>query len=315
MRDLLQETHLSVNDFIYPIFVDEDTQERTAIPSLPGIFRETEKTLPGAVKDAANLGIKAIILFGISHHKDSSGSDSLKKDGLLARMIKTAKDAAPHILVIADTCFCEYTDHGHCGPLAHGSVDNDRTLEGLAKQAVIAADSGADIIAPSGMMDGMVAAIRGGLDNHGHTNIAILSYAAKFASTYYGPFRDAAGCSLGTDEAAPKDRKSYQMNPANTNEAMREVELDIQEGADMLMVKPGLAYLDVVQRVKDAFHMPTFAYHVSGEYAMLKAASEKGWLDYEDTLIETMLSFKRAGCDAILTYSALDCAKALQEKA
>lgn len=314
MRALVQENALSVDDLIYPIFVEENAKERTAIASLPGVFRETESSLAGAVQEAAELGIKAIILFGVSHNKDALGSDSLNDNGLLARMIRAAKAAAPDMLVIADACFCEYTDHGHCGPLKHGDVDNDATLENLGKQAVTAARAGADIIAPSGMMDGMVAAIRAALDEAGFTDRAILSYAVKYASCFYGPFRDAAGCSLGAYPDAPKNRKTYQMNPANAMEGLREAALDVDEGADMLMIKPGLPYLDMVQRVKHEFQMPTFAYQVSGEFAMLKAASANGWLGYDDALMESLLSFKRAGADAILTYGALDAARLLNKK-
>lgn len=307
MRALLSETTLTKNDFIYPVFVEENCKARTEISSLPGVFRETEKSLPDRIKEIANSGIRAVILFGVSKHKDHGGSDSLKKDGLLARMIGAAKNAAPDLLVIADICLCEYTDHGHCGPLGKdGAPDNDATLKILQKQAVVACEAGADIIAPSGMMDGMVGAIRQALDENAYQDVPILSYAAKFASAHYGPFRDAAGCSLGNEISAQSDRKAYQMNPANKNEALREVELDIDEGADMLMVKPGLPYLDIIQSVKDSYGMPTFAYHVSGEYAMLKAAAQQGWIDYEQALYEQMLSFKRAGADAIITYAALD---------
>lgn len=312
MRDLLQETHLSVNDLILPLFIEENAAERTAIASLPGVFRETETSLTGALQEASRLGIKAAILFGVSHNKDAAGSDSMKKGGLLDRMIRRAKDAGPDILIIADVCFCEYTDHGHCGVLTEaGDVDNDRTLINLAKQAQVAAAAGADIIAPSGMMDGMVAAIRAGLDEDGFTEAPILSYAAKFASAFYGPFRDAAGCALGSHPHARKDRKTYQMNPANADEAMHEVAQDIQEGADMVMVKPGMPYLDIIHRVKTKFGLPTFAYHVSGEYAMLKAAAEKGWIDYDAAYGEILMGFKRAGCDAIITYGALDLARRL----
>lgn len=312
MRALVQENHITAADLILPIFVEEDASERSAITSLPGVFRETEATLPQAVKEAASLGIKAVILFGVSKHKDHLGSDSFRKDGLLARMISIAKNAAPEMLVIADACFCEYTDHGHCGPLAKGDVDNDATLENLGKQALVAANAGADIIAPSGMMDGMVAAIRAALDSGGFTNTPILSYAVKYASSFYGPFRDAAGCSLGAYPDAPKSRKTYQMNPANALEGLREAALDVQEGADMLMVKPGTSYLDMIRRVKDDFGLPVFAYHVSGEFAMLKAAAANGWLDYDSCLMETLMAFKRAGCDGILTYGALDAARMLQ---
>lgn len=310
LRRMVQEHYLSVNDLILPLFVEEGLKERTAISSLPGVFRETERGLETAVKNAYELGIPAVILFGVSHNKDDEGRDSLKHDGLMSRMIKRAKDTCPEMVVIADACFCEYTDHGHCGPLNDaGDVDNDRTLDNLAKQAVIAANAGADIIAPSGMMDGMVGAIRSGLDTHGHEHIPILAYAVKYASSFYGPFRDAAGCSLADAKTGRKDRKTYQMNPANSDEALREAALDIAEGADMIMVKPGLPYLDIIRRVKDTYSLPTFAYHVSGEYAMLHAAAQKGWLDYESCLIEVLLGFKRAGCDGILTYGALDAAR------
>ncbi len=277
---------------------------------MPGVFRETEDSLGDIVQDCWDNGLKAVMLFGVSHNKDHEGTDSLKSDGLLARMIKKAKDACPDILVIADLCFCEYTDHGHCGPLDdQGHVDNDRTLENLGKQAVIAAEAGADIVAPSGMMDGMVAAIRQSLDAKGFYDVSVLS-SAKIASWFYGPFRDAAGCSLEASGAdIVKDRKAYQMNPANAQEAMREVRIDIEEGADMIMIKPGLPYLDIIAHTKDYFGAPTFAYHVSGEYVMLKLASEKGILDFDEAYDECLLSFKRAGCDGIFTYGALDFAK------
>ena len=282
---------------------------------MPGVFRETENSLGEKVKEAENLGIQTIILFGVSHKKDADGSDSLSPDGLLSRMIKKAKNVAPNMNIVADVCFCEYTDHGHCGPIAEdGDVDNDATIENIGKQAVNCAKAGADIIAPSGMMDGQVLSIRESLDEAGFQHIPIMAYSAKFASTYYGPFRDAAGCALGKYEHVAKDRKSYQMDPANGDEAIRETLLDIDEGADMVMVKPGLAYLDILYRVKEAFKMPTFAYHVSGEYAMLKAAAEKGWLDYDTTMMETLLSFKRAGADGIITYTALDAARILANK-
>ena len=315
LRNLVRETELTVNDLVFPIFVEENTDERKPISSMPGVFRETEDSLSQKVTEAQELGIQTIILFGVSHNKDANGSDSFSANGLLARMIKKAKQAAPDINVIADVCFCEYTDHGHCGPIAKdGDVDNDATIENIGKQAVNCAQAGADIIAPTGMMDGQVQSIRESLDEAGFTHIPIMAYSAKFASTYYGPFRDAAGCALGKYEHVAKDRKSYQMDPANGDEAIRETLLDIEEGADMVMVKPGLAYLDILYRVKETFKMPTFAYHVSGEYAMLKAAAEKGWLDYDTTMMETLLSFKRAGADGIITYTALDAARILANK-
>jgi len=314
LRRMIQETVLTVDDLIYPIFVEENTDEREEIKSMPGVFRETEKTLANRVRECDALGIPAIILFGVSKHKDTIGSDSMQKTGLLYRMIDIAKQAAPNMLVIADVCFCEYTDHGHCGPLNDDGtdVDNDRTLENIAIQSVNAAQAGADIIAPSGMMDGQVDAIRSGLNQSGFSNLPILAYSAKFASGFYGPFRDAAGCSLG-GARGPKDRKTYQMNPANAMEALHEVEQDLLEGADMVMVKPGLPYLDIIRAVKDTFQVPTFAYNVSGEYAMLKFAAQAGAIDHDVAMMEALLSFKRAGADAIITYSALDAAKLLNQ--
>jgi porphobilinogen synthase len=314
MRRMVRETHLSVDDLIYPIFVEENGREREEIGSMPGVWRETETTLTDKVKECETLGIPGIILFGVSKNKDPIGGDAMRKSGLLARMIDTAKQASPKTLVIADVCFCEYTDHGHCGPLNDDNtdVDNDRTLENLAVQAVNAAEAGADIIAPSGMMDGMIDAIRSGLNQSGFDDLPILSYATKFASGFYGPFRDAAGCSLGGSQG-PKDRKTYQMDPANRLEALREAEQDILEGADMIMVKPGLPYLDIIREVKDTFNMPTFAYNVSGEYAMLKYAAAAGAIDHDVAMMEALLSFKRAGADGVLTYHALDAAKILNQ--
>lgn len=315
MRRMVRENHLRPEDMILPIFVDEQITEKTAISSMPGVFRHPESQFTSLIKDAKNHGIPAIMLFGVSYHKDHTGSDSMRYGGLLDRMIKRAKDAAPDMLIIADACFCEYTDHGHCGPLDHNhDVDNDKTIENIAKQSVIAAQAGADIIAPSGMMDGQIAAIRSGLDENGFSNIAIMAYAAKYASAFYGPFRDAAGCALGKSTTAKSDRKTYQMDPANSREALREVALDIEQGADMVMVKPGLAYLDIVKQVKDTFDMPTFAYQVSGEYAMIKAAAEKGWLDEKAVMMETLLAFKRAGADGIITYFAIEAAKTIREQ-
>lgn len=314
IRSMVTETHLHTSDLIYPIFVEENASERSAIASMPDVYRETEETLIDKVKECDAANIPAIILFGVSKHKDPIGSDSMNGIGLLSRMIQTAKAAAPDIQVIADVCFCEYTDHGHCGPLTDdgNDVDNDRTLENIAMQALTAAEAGADIIAPSGMMDGQVQAIRAGLDQSGFQDIPIMAYSSKFASSFYGPFRDAAGCSLGAGQG-PKDRKTYQMNPANPMEALRETEQDILEGADMVMVKPGLPYLDVLHRVKETFGMPTFAYNVSGEYAMLKYAAAAGALDFEPAMMEMLLSFKRAGADGILTYFALEAAEILNK--
>ena len=314
LRDIIAETSVSKDDLIYPIFVEENLQERSPIQSMPGIFRESEKSLEIKLKEMRDEGLKSVMLFGVSHNKDSIGSDSLKPGGLLDRMVSRAKNTCPELVVMADLCFCEYTDHGHCGTLQDdGDVDNDRTLDNLAQQAIIAANAGADIVAPSGMMDGMVAAIRQALDQDGHTNTCIVSYSAKYASHFYGPFRDAAGCSLGHQQHCLSDRKTYQMDPGNRQEALREVALDIEEGTDMIIVKPGLPYLDVIREVKDNFNIPTLAYNVSGEYAMIKLAAASGCLDLENAVMELLTCFKRAGADAILTYFALDVAKTMNK--
>ncbi|MCB9991313.1 MAG: porphobilinogen synthase [Rhodospirillales bacterium] len=309
IRRLIRETALEPRHLVLPVFVEEELSERTPVGAMPGVYRETETSVVNAAKEAEKEGLGALMLFGVSHHKDHTGSDSMRPGGLLDRMVSRVRDACPDLVIMADLCFCEYTDHGHCGPLDdHGSVINDDTIENIGKQAVIAAQAGADILAPSGMMDGQVAAIRAALDGSGFEETPILAYAAKFASNFYGPFRDAAGCSLKQG-----DRKTYQMDPANGDEALREVALDIAEGADMVMVKPGLPYLDIIRRVKDEFAMPTFAYNVSGEYAMLKFAAEAGVLDYDKTMMEMLLSFRRAGADGILTYASLAAARILQQ--
>ncbi len=312
LRDLVRENSLSVNDLIYPMFVYHGTNLRREIKSMPGQFQLSLDHFGDAVHEVAGLGIPAVILFGIPAEKDAAGSGACHDDGLVQEAIRIAKKTAPELLVITDVCFCEYTDHGHCGPLkkvgATFDVDNDATLPLLAEQAVSHARAGADMVAPSGMMDGMVKAIRGGLDATGFSHIPILAYAAKFASGYYGPFRDAA-------ESAPSfgDRRGYQMDPANGDEAIRETALDLAEGADLVMVKPGLAYLDIVRRVKETFGVPVAAYNVSGEYAMVKAAALNGWIDEKRVVMETMTSFKRAGADMILTYHAPDVARWLRE--
>jgi porphobilinogen synthase len=310
MRRLVRENDLLPRHLTLPVFVEEGLAERTPVGSMPGVFRETEQSVAAIAKSVHDAGLGAIMLFGVSRNKDHTGSDSMRPGGLLDRMVKRVKDAAPDLLVMADLCFCEYTDHGHCGPLSAcgTSVDNDATIENIGRQAVIAANAGADILAPSGMMDGQVSAIRAALDAAGHETKPILAYAAKFASCFYGPFRDAAGCSLSGG-----DRKTYQMDPANGDEALREVTLDIAEGADMVMVKPGLPYLDILWRVKQEFNLPTFAYNVSGEYAMLKYAAQAGCLDYDRALLEMLMSFRRAGTDGILTYAALDAARLLSK--
>lgn len=312
IRRMVRETRLSTDDLILPVFVEENSNERIPIGSMPDVYRETEHSLADVVKQAESLGVPGIMLFGVSKHKDHIGSDSMHSQGLLARMIKRAKDASPSVQIIADVCFCEYTDHGHCGPLNddYTDVHNDRTLDNIALQAITAAEAGADIIAPSGMMDGQIDAIRAGLDQSGFKDVPIMAYAAKFASSFYGPFRDAAGCALGAGKG-PANRKTYQMDPANALESLRETEQDIIEGADMVMVKPGLPYLDILWRVKETFGMPTFAYNVSGEYAMLKYAAQAGALDYDTAMMEMLLSFKRAGADGILTYAAFEAATIL----
>jgi porphobilinogen synthase len=314
MRRLVRETQISTDDFIYPIFVDESLSEPLEVSSMPGVFRQSEKSLEILLKQVNAAKIPAVMLFGVSSHKDHEGTDSFRKGGLMDRMVKRAKDTCPELVIMADACFCEYTDHGHCGPLdhVHNDVDNDRTIENIAKQSIIAAEAGADVIAPSGMMDGQIEAIRQALDQTGNQRTAIMAYAAKYASAFYGPFRDAAGCSLGQGKG-PKNRKTYQMDPANADEAIREVALDIDQGADMLMVKPGLPYLDILYRVKQTFGLPTFAYNVSGEYCMIKAAARNGWIDENAAMMEMLLAFKRAGADGIITYAALDAANILQK--
>jgi len=303
---------LTVDHLIYPMFVHHGTNIRREIPSMPGQHQLSLDRLGEAVAAVSDLGIPAIILFGIPEHKDARGSAAMRDDGIVQEAIRVSRQAAPGLLVITDLCFCEYTDHGHCGPLAEIAgridVDNDATLPLLAEQAVSHARAGADMIAPSGMMDGMVRAIRRGLDGAGFTNLPVMSYAAKFASGYYGPFRDAA-------QSAPSfgDRRTYQMDPANANEALREVALDLAEGADIVMVKPALAYLDIVHRVKQTCGVPVAAYNVSGEYAMIKAAAANGWIDEQRIVLETLTSIKRAGADMILTYHALDVEKWLRQ--
>jgi porphobilinogen synthase len=278
------------------------------ISSMPGQSQFSIDTLTDMLGEAMEHGLRSTILFGIPSSKDAVGSEAYADDGIIQETVRALKKDLPEMLVFTDVCMCEYTDHGHCGILDGETVDNDKTLDLLAKEAVSHAKAGADVIAPSDMMDGRVAAIRDALDDNGFENIPILSYAAKFASSYYGPFRDAA-------ESPPSfgDRKSYQMDPANGDEALREVELDIAEGADMVMVKPGTPYLDILWRVKEAFGLPTGVYHVSGEYAMLQAAAANGWIDYEKVLMETLVGFRRAGADMILTYGAVDACKLLKQ--
>ena len=309
IRRMVRETNLSVDDLIYPLFAVAGRKIRKEISSMPGIFQRSVENLVKEVRDVRALGIPAILLFGIPAKKDPVGSDACSDDGIIQTAVRAIKDAVPDIQVITDVCFCEYTDHGHCGILTrNGDVDNDATLDILARSAVTHARAGADMVAPSDMMDGRVAAIRRALDEEGYEGIPILSYAAKYASGFYGPFRDAA-------ESTPQfgDRRSYQMDPPNVREALREVALDIQEGADIVMVKPALAYLDVICRIRDAFDLPVAAYNVSGEYSIVKAGEKLGWVDGSRLMMEILVSIRRAGADLILTYAAKEAAKALRE--
>ncbi|MGE5191050.1 MAG: porphobilinogen synthase [Deltaproteobacteria bacterium] len=309
LRELVRETEISVRDLILPLFVRHGTNARQPIGSMPGHAQFSVDLLAPEIREIGDLGIPGVILFGIPQWKDMTGSAASRDDGVVQQAIRKIKETSPDLLVITDLCFCEYTDHGHCGVVVdrggRSDVDNDATLELLAQQAVSHARAGADVIAPSGMMDGMVAAIRRGLDDAGFEHTPILSYAAKYASAFYGPFREAA-------ESTPQfgDRRSYQMDPGNALEALREVALDLAEGADLIMVKPALSYLDVICRVKQAHpEVPLCAYNVSGEYSMLKAAAGNGWLDERRTTLEILTSIKRAGADMIITYSAKDVAR------
>ncbi len=309
IRDMVRETHLGVEDFIYPLFVVEGEGVKNEVASMPGVFQMSLDNILKECAEVEKLGIKSIILFGIPSVKDSVGSDALNDEGLIARSVRAIKKEFPNLVVVTDLCFCEYTDHGHCGilDLAHGTVDNDATLEISAKQALVHARAGADMIAPSGMMDGIIETLRKALDEAGFVNLPIMAYSTKFASSYYGPFRDVA-------ESAPSfgDRRSYQMDPANRLEAIDESLQDAAQGADILMVKPALAYLDIVREVKNRTLLPLCAYNVSGEYALLKAAQKAGIIDYERMMMETLTSIKRAGADLIITYHAKEAAKILR---
>jgi porphobilinogen synthase len=309
IRRMVRETTLSVDDFIYPLFVTEGKEIRNPIASMPGNYQLSIDQLIIEVKEVYKLGIPAIILFGIPAHKDELGSDATSENGIIQRALRAIKDAVPEIYVITDVCFCEYTDHGHCGPIKDGEVDNDATLDLLAKQVLTHAHAGADIVAPSGMMDGMVATIRTALDENNFKHLPIMSYAVKYASAFYGPFRDAA-------ESAPQfgDRRGYQMDPSNAREALNEVDLDVEEGADIIMIKPALAYLDIIRQVYDRINLPVAAYNVSGEFAMVKAAAQLGWIDEQRVAMEMLTAIKRAGATLILTYFAKDAAKWLSEK-
>ena len=301
LRALVRENRVEVGDFIYPIFVVEGQGIKQEITSMPGIFRYSPDQLAPEVEEIARLKIPAVLLFGIPEHKDETGSSAYHPEGVIQQAIRAIKKAVPELIVITDVCLCEYTSHGHCGIVDNGYVDNDQTLAFLAKMALSHVEAGADIVAPSDMMDGRVKAIRQALDEKGSQHIPILSYAAKYVSAFYGPFREAAG-------SAPQfgDRRAYQMDPANVREALREVEQDITEGADIIMIKPALAYLDVIRRVRDTFNYPLAAYNVSGEYAMVKAAAQRGWLEERQVVLEILTAIKRAGADIILTYHAKD---------
>ncbi len=303
LRALVRETRISVGDLVYPIFVVEGNGQKQEIATMPGIFRYSIDMLPGEIEVVAKLGIPAVILFGIPSNKDAFGSAAYHPRGVVQQALRTVKQSVPELLIMTDVCLCEYTSHGHCGIVVDGRVDNDQTLKLLARTALSHAEAGADIVAPSDMMDGRVKGIREALDEGGFNHIPILSYAAKYASAFYGPFRDAA-------ESTPQfgDRRSYQMDPPNWREALREVEQDIAEGADMIMVKPALAYLDVLHRVRDAFNCPLAAYNVSGEFAMVKAAAQRGWIDERQTILEILTAIKRAGADFIITYHAKEAA-------
>ncbi len=309
IRRLVRETYLSVDDFIYPLFIEDGKNIKVEIPSMPGIYRYSLDRIDEELEQVVELGIPAVLLFGIPSHKDAVGSDTWSDEGIIQKSIRYIKEKFPQLYVITDVCFCEYTEHGHCGVLHEHDVDNDLTLENTKKQVVSHARAGADMVAPSGMMDGVVKAIREALDEAGFTNIPIMSYSAKYASSYYGPFRDAA-------ESAPAfgDRRTYQMDPANRREALKEVSLDIEEGADIVMVKPALAYLDIISDIKRNFNLPVAAYNVSGEYSMIKAAGKLGWIDEKKVMMETLTSIKRAGADIIITYHAKEAARILKEQ-
>jgi len=309
LRKLLAETKLSVDDFIYPMFVMPGKNKKVPVSSMPGIYKQSIDNLIKEIREVKRLGIKAILLFGIPERKDEMGAEGYDEDGIIQKAIKEIKKKVKDIIVITDVCMCEYTSHGHCGIIKDGDVDNDETLQYLARMSLSHAQAGVDMVAPSDMMDGRVGVIRDELDANGFNNIAIMSYSAKYASAFYGPFREAA-------ESSPQfgDRRSYQMDPPNVREALREIELDIEEGADIVMVKPALAYLDVIRAAREEFDHPIAAYNVSGEYSMVKAAGKLGWIDEERVMMEVLMSIKRAGADLILTYFAKDAAKVLSRK-
>ncbi|MBN2167426.1 MAG: porphobilinogen synthase [Marinilabiliaceae bacterium] len=309
LRQMVTETHLSTDDFIYPLFVCPGTKVKNPISSMPGNYQLSIDLVVEECKKAVSKGVKSVLLFGIPESKDESGLVACQHNGIVQQAIRAIKNEISDIFIITDVCNCEYTTHGHCGTIVNNDVDNDLTLNTLALQSVSLAEAGADMIAPSDMMDGRIGRIRQALDENGYEKIPIMSYAAKYASGFYGPFREAA-------DSAPKfgDRSTYQMNPANSNEAMREVQEDINEGADIVMVKPALSYLDVIYRVKNEFNMPVAAYNVSGEFSMVKAAGEKEWIDEKRVMMEILTSIKRAGADLIITYHALEAADIINKK-
>ncbi|WP_411953562.1 porphobilinogen synthase [Alkalibacillus sp. S2W] len=307
-RDLVRETHLHTDDLIYPLFVLEEQGKKNEVPSMPGVYQVSIDRLDEEIEEIVSLGIKSIILFGVPNHKDHVGTEAYNDEGVIQMATKRIKSIAPHLVVMADTCLCQFTDHGHCGVIHDEYVDNDATLPLLVKAAVSQAKAGADVIAPSNMMDGFVTAIRHGLDEAGYTNVPIMSYAVKYASAFYGPFRDAA-------HSSPQfgDRKTYQMDPANRLEAHREAQSDVEQGADLLIVKPALSYLDIMRDLKDRYDQPIVAYNVSGEYSLIKAAAQNGWVNEQEIVLEKITSMKRAGADLIMTYFAKDIAKWLNE--
>ena len=306
LRDMVRETTLAPSDFIYPLFVVEGRDVRRPIGSMPGVFNLSLEHTVAEARRAQALGVKAVLLFGIPDFKDAHGSQAYATEGIVQRAVRELKSALPDLLVIVDVCLCEYTDHGHCGLIEAGHVANDATLPLLARMAVTCAQAGADIIAPSDMMDGRVAAIRSALDEARFTDVPVMSYAAKYASAFYGPFREAA-------QSTPQfgDRRGYQMDPGNTREALKEVDLDLEEGADLIIVKPALSYLDIIRQVRDRVDVPVVAYNVSAEYAMVKAAAQNGWVDGDRMTLEILTSMKRAGSDLIITYHALEASKLL----
>jgi len=308
LRAMVRETHLRPEDFIYPIFVVEGDNKKNEVPSMPGVYHLSLDLLNQEIEEVVSLGVKSVILFGVPDEKDDLGTQAYHDNGIVQRATRQVKESFPELVVVADTCLCQYTDHGHCGIVENGQVLNDPTLDLLARTAISQAKAGADIIAPSNMMDGFVAAIRHGLDEAGFEHIPVMSYAVKYASAFYGPFRDAA-------HSTPQfgDRKTYQMDPANRDEALREAQSDLEEGADFLIVKPALSYLDIIRDVKNQFNVPIVAYNVSGEYSMIKAAAQNGWVDEKALVMEMLVGMKRAGVDLIITYFAKDAARWIRE--